>query len=149
MINILSALSNGQVTCRRRVVVASLLRLIVTTVCRYLGAPDPHYEYLGERSSRAHRRDYRCTAAEALRFFCFHGHIYFVTTFQRTPCLRRSQCPKLLCFSTMVRMPPPIHCVRARLGVRHLSGQISEPFWSTDCDSTIVSLDILKLMFLS
>ena len=90
-----------------------------------------------------------CTAAEALRFFCFHGHIYFVTTFQRTPCLRRSQCPKLLCFSTMVRMPPPIHCVRARLGVRHLSGQISEPFWSTDCDSTIVSLDILKLMFLS
>ena len=44
-------MSKGQVTYRRRVVVASLLRMVVTTFGRY-----PHYEYLGERASRAHRR---------------------------------------------------------------------------------------------
>ena len=30
---------------------------------------------------------------------------------------------------------------------KHISGQISEPFWWTDCGSTIVSLDIIKWMF--
>ena len=66
-----TSIVHGQVMCRHRVVVASLLRLIVATLGRYLGAPDPHYEYLGERASRAHRRDNRCTVytAAALRFF--------------------------------------------------------------------------------
>ena len=37
-------------TCRGRVVVASLLRLIVTTIRRYVGASYDHH--LGERDSR-------------------------------------------------------------------------------------------------
>ena len=125
MINILSALSNGQVTCRRRVVVASLLLLIVTTLGIYLGAPDPHYEYLGDHASRAHRRDRICTVytAAVLRFFVMHRAFFFATTSQRTPYMRMSQCSTLLCFSTMVRMPPPIRCVKARLRVRPFSGQ--------------------------
>ena len=107
-----------------------LLRLIVTTLGRYLGAPDPPDEYLGERASRAHQSDRRCflycipgIQQQLCEFLLSIRHIFFAITSQRTPYMRMSQCSTLLCFSTMVRMPPPIRCVKARLRVRPFSGQ--------------------------
>ena len=49
-------MSNGQVTCRCRVVAASLLCLIVTTLGRYLGAPNPHYEHTSTSGSVHQKR---------------------------------------------------------------------------------------------
>ena len=71
IIKVLSALSIGEATCRRHVVVASPLRLIVTTLGSILGA-DPHYTNTSQsvHQKRAHRRDCRTvyTAAAMLMF---------------------------------------------------------------------------------
>ena len=46
--------------------------------------------------------------AAALQFFVIIGHVFLATTSQRTLYMRKSQRSTLLCFSTMIRMPPPI-----------------------------------------
>ena len=126
------------------------IRLIVTTLCRCLGAPDLN-EYLGECESRANWRDHRSTAytAAALRFFIIHTHrAYFCCNFifvflpNVHPTSGRASALHYCVFQSWYATTNC--CVRDRLGVRHFSGQISERFWSIDCGSTIVSRDVLK-----
>ena len=71
-----------------------LIRLIVTTVGRYLGVPDLHDENLGERASRAHRRDHRCflilyVEQQLCGCFLFIGCICFATPLQLTRFMRK------------------------------------------------------------
>ena len=80
-----------------------LLRFVGTTLGRYLGAPDLHYECLRERASRAHRRDHRCFlllyihtySSNSAIFFIHKGGHFCATTSQRTPYMRKDQCSTL------------------------------------------------------
>ena len=55
-----------------------LLRFVGTTLGRYLGAPDLHYECLGERASRAHRRDHRCFLLLYIHTYSSNSAIFFI-----------------------------------------------------------------------
>ena len=112
-----SALSNDQVTCRRRVVVASLLRLMVTT----LGSISTDQISLSTSESVHHERIGEIIVVllniqQQLCDFC--NHIFSTYTLHS-----EEPVSYTIVFSTTVRMLTT-HRARARLGVRPILMQL-------------------------
>ena len=129
-INILSALSYGQVMCRCPVNAASLLRLIVTTLSRYLGATDlthsisgcVHHERIGEIIVVLYIQQQLCDFLLLVRHIFFGNHIFSTSTLHA-----EEQVLYIIEFFNHGTHAITL-CVRTRLGVRHFSAHIPEPF---------------------